>query len=259
MDLTDLRKNWQALGKKDPLWAILTHEEKKGRRWNVAEFFATGQREIAEVLAYLDELGMLNGRRRALDFGCGVGRLAQALAGHFERVDGVDIADSMIRQARRFNRCGERVVYHQNSAGDLRIFSDETFDLVYSNIVLQHMRPVYALAYIREFIRVAVKTGTVLFQVPASTSYVPSQPEVAEWNDCRRTRFSALKRLAPLSVKQLYWRWRNRQPARIAMYTIPTDEVVSAVEAGGGRIVEIVEDGSAGPLYRSCRYCAVRV
>ena len=39
-------------------------------------------------------------RRSALDFGCGIGRLSQALAEHFDQVYGVDISPKMIELAR---------------------------------------------------------------------------------------------------------------------------------------------------------------
>ena len=63
-----------------------------GERWrsecvNVLNL-ATGVKEIADVFAYLDEGGVSVTRGRALDFGCGAGRLSQALAGDVEEVVG---------------------------------------------------------------------------------------------------------------------------------------------------------------------------
>jgi 2-polyprenyl-3-methyl-5-hydroxy-6-metoxy-1,4-benzoquinol methylase len=64
-----------------------------------------------ERLKTLD-LGEQHGR--ALDFGCGVGRLTQALATHYDKVDGVDISWEMINLARRHNQHGDRVKYFAN-------------------------------------------------------------------------------------------------------------------------------------------------
>lgn len=86
MTLKRLRRHWDLLGKKDPLWAVLALESKRGNRWGVDEFFATGQDEIEEVTKYVEALGVELDRRNALDFGCGVGRLTQALADRFEVV-----------------------------------------------------------------------------------------------------------------------------------------------------------------------------
>src|SRR3954463_12883716 len=113
MNLDELRANWNELGATDPLWAILTVPEYKGNRWNAEEFFRSGQTAVGELLRRIGgQLELPVRHAQALDFGCGVGRLTQALAGHFDDVHGVDIAPSMIESARRYNRAGGRCTYH---------------------------------------------------------------------------------------------------------------------------------------------------
>ncbi len=167
MELRELQKHWDAFGATDPLWAILTAPGARGNRWDLDQFFGEGDRQIAAVLAGLDRLGVAVNRGRALDFGCGVGRLTQALAAHFERSDGVDIAPSMVEGARRLNRRGDRCAYHLNERDDLALFDDGAFDFVYSYVVLQHIRPEYSRRYIREFVRVLAPGGVAVFQLPA--------------------------------------------------------------------------------------------
>jgi len=166
MDLEELQKNWDEFGKRDPLWAILTDPEKRGGKWNLDEFFALGREEIARLMDQVRDLGFPARQEAALDFGCGVGRLTQALCAWFERGCGVDIAPSMIELARQYNRYGEQCEYFVNPTDDLRIFADNSFDLAYSSIVLQHMRPSYSKSYIREFVRVTRPGGLVVFQIP---------------------------------------------------------------------------------------------
>ncbi len=168
MSLEQAKRSWDRLGKIDPLWAILTQPGKDGNRWGVREFFRTGQQHVAEHLAHLTRLGIHVAHGRCLDFGCGVGRVTQALCDHFEECHGVDIAPSMIEWARRFNRHGNRCQYHINDAPDLRLFPDASFDLVISLLVLQHIEPVHAKRYIREFVRVVKPGGAIVFQVPAA-------------------------------------------------------------------------------------------
>jgi SAM-dependent methyltransferase len=167
MELRELRKHWNTFGVQDPLWAVLTRDNARHQRWDVVEFFATGATEIATLMGRLDVLGLPRARRRALDFGCGVGRLTQALCRHFEESVGVDIAPSMIRLAKTYNHHGRRCHYRVNRAADLRRFGDNHFDLVYSNLVLQHMRPDFARAYVREFLRVVAPDGIVVFGLPS--------------------------------------------------------------------------------------------
>jgi SAM-dependent methyltransferase len=185
MELHKLQASWNELGQIDPFWAILSDPAKAGNRWDVSEFFETGKSEINDVMAYLRAVGVRPGDRRALDFGCGVGRLSQALCSHFAACDGVDIAPSMIELARKYNQFPERCRYHLNSHQDLRLFDDRTFDFIYCNIVLQHMEPQYATRYIAEFLRLLTETGVAVFQVPVQLSLdrfresTPSLPQSA--------------------------------------------------------------------------------
>jgi SAM-dependent methyltransferase len=176
MEIERLKSNWEAFGSDDPLWAVLTEPSARGGRWDLNEFLARGEQEVAEALDELERLGVSPAHGRALDFGCGVGRLTQALADRFERCDGVDIAASMIAEARRINRHGARVHYHVNDAPDLELFPSDTFDFVLSFIVLQHMEPRYATGYIAEFVRVLKPGGVALFQVPAGVRIPPPLP-----------------------------------------------------------------------------------
>ena len=170
MQIGELQKNWEAFAQTDPMWAILSVPDKQGGKWNPDEFFRSGAIEIEAVLSRGDALGITIKRGKALDFGCGIGRLTQALCQHFETCYGVDIAPTMISEARRFNRFGDRCNYVVNSDPDLRLFPDGVFSFIYTNIVLQHMQPRYSKGYIREFLRVLAPGGIALFQVPSHLS-----------------------------------------------------------------------------------------
>jgi tRNA/tmRNA/rRNA uracil-C5-methylase (TrmA/RlmC/RlmD family) len=85
MHIDALRENWDAFGKLDPLWAIVTDPTKKGGKWDLDEFFQSGEERIGNVMRPLEANGIPEQRARALDFGCGVGRFTRALAKRFER------------------------------------------------------------------------------------------------------------------------------------------------------------------------------
>jgi SAM-dependent methyltransferase len=176
MRLGALRRHWERLARRDPYWAVLTAADKRGGRWDLDEFFASGVAEIDAVLQRAADRGLGPPRRRALDFGCGAGRLTQALAARFERCDGVDVSDAMVQLARSHNRFGARCVYHQNAAPDLSLFADGSFDFVYTTLVLQHMVPRLSLGYVRELVRILEPGGLLVFQLPSgrSTTTAPS-------------------------------------------------------------------------------------
>ena len=127
MTLEILKRTYEKLGRDDPLYAVLSRRGLRHNKWDPAEFFQTGKREIRGVLQYADHLGLPLLRQRVLDFGCGVGRLSQALAEHFERVVGVDIAESMVQRAREYNRHGDRVDYLVNTTDNLEILDSNSF------------------------------------------------------------------------------------------------------------------------------------
>lgn len=175
MDLRDLQRHWDTFGRTDPFWAILTDPARRGNRWDPAEFFATGRREVAELFEQAARLGVPRHRRRALDFGCGAGRLTQALAAHVPHMVGVDVAPSMIALARTYNAHGQRCEYHVNDRDDLSAWPDRHFDVVYTGRVLQHMEPRYAERYIREFVRTLAPGGYLSFDVPSEAGdFAPS-------------------------------------------------------------------------------------
>jgi len=139
MNIKHMQENWNKWGETDPLYAILTYPQKQGGKWQLEEFFETGTREINDVLSYVKGLGIPVPRRRALDFGCGVGRLTQALARYFNEVCGVDVAPSMIEWAQKYNCCGDRCLYFMNASDDLAIFPNDHFDFIYTNITVTYM------------------------------------------------------------------------------------------------------------------------
>jgi ubiquinone/menaquinone biosynthesis C-methylase UbiE len=243
MSLEEVRKVYERWGREDPLYAVLTCKGREGNRWDPAEFFATGQAEIHGVLAYADSMGAPLARGRALDFGCGVGRLSQALADHFQEVVGVDIASTMVDRARTFNRHGARVDYRVNTAPDLRLLDDATFDLVYSSITLQHVPPENQARYITEFLRVLRPGGLAIFQVQNGPWIRPG---------------SLRERLYTLRRRHLRRLWRRvRGKPQYEMHAIARRQVEQAVREGGGQILDVVdlrEERSGTRL----RYCAAR-
>ncbi|MEZ7196923.1 class I SAM-dependent methyltransferase [Pseudodesulfovibrio karagichevae] len=176
MYLKELQRNWNTFGQEDPLWAVASSPDKIDNAWDIQEFFETGSSYIAGIAQWMETNGLPEGRASALDFGCGVGRLTQALCGHFKTCVGVDIAPSMLAKAKEFNKFGMRCVYRLNEADDLSLFRDRSFDMVHTAHVLQHIRPHVGIRYIAEFIRVLKPGGLAAFHCPSAQA-VYTYPE----------------------------------------------------------------------------------
>jgi SAM-dependent methyltransferase len=174
--LRQLRRTWEDYGRRDPFFGVLSDPARHGGKWNEEEFFASGVAHVESLMRSLADARVAVPSGACLDFGCGVGRLTQALCSVFDRVTGVDVAASMIRRARDFNRHPDRCTYVVNHTEDLARFAGGSFAVVHSCIVLQHMAPGLAAKYLREFFRVVRPGGLVVFQLPAEPRRADESP-----------------------------------------------------------------------------------
>lgn len=264
MKLTELQRHWNGMGEVDPLFAILTRPGKKGNRWQREEFLETGRGAVQLILDWISSTGTQLRHGRALDFGCGAGRLTQALCQHFQYVDGVDIARSMLDKARAWNACPHRCTYHHNEQPDLQLFPSGEFDFICTLITLQHMEPDFAVGYIREFARLLAPGGVLVFQVPdslaqqppQSTPAAPSLPrpkflrtpriikKLKQWLDARRDKPGYF-----VGKSEEFW---------MEMHCVPEARVVQTLRECGLDVAAIQRDQSAGEHFVSKRYMARR-
>ena len=248
MQLSELKKHWHAFGKRDPLWAILTKPGTENGGWDVDEFFKLGENDIDRLLNEIAALPLQLKRGKALDFGCGVGRLTQALCRHFQRCYGVDIARSMLRHAKRFNKYGRRCRYFLVKRADLSFLKSDQFDLICSFLVLQHINPQYSKPYLRELLRVLAPGGALCFQIPSHWTRVdcPAPRPIERKSGANGNLLKNVIR----SIKN-----RRTQPPFepvMEMYGIPREEVIRFVAENGGRVLKVAEDFV--PDWISCRY-----
>ena len=240
--LSRVRKQWTVLGETDPFRAILSRPGESTGPWDRAAFFETGLVEIEQVLQAARHSAPVQSST-AVDFGCGVGRLTQALALHFDQVIGIDIAESMIQAAIQFNQFPSRCEYVHNVTADLAVLGDRSVDFIYSNITLQHMVPSLAESYIREFFRIARPGADVIFQLP-------SHPRSATWD--------RIKHITPIALSNLLWRVRTGSREAMESYFIPEDRVRDLVEQSGGSVRLVESDQSGPPGWHSLKYFCTR-
>jgi ubiquinone/menaquinone biosynthesis C-methylase UbiE len=264
MNLRELQRNWNKFGKQDPLYAILLEEDKRGNKWKLEDFFERGRQEIDQVMDYTtNNLGLAVQRSRALDFGCGVGRLTQAMASHFETVVGVDIAPSMLKGASKYNKFADRCQYVLNERDDLRLFESNSFDFIYSNRVLQHMRPEYCKSYLKEFIRVLRPDGLLIFYMPSEVlqqnSVPPSTPQPHTRSITLRRRVKqSIKDLTPKPILRFYFKLRYESQPVMEMYCVKSPEIADSLREHGGDILDTYPDYNTIPNTEGFRYAVTK-
>jgi ubiquinone/menaquinone biosynthesis C-methylase UbiE len=269
MELTRLKENWETLAQRDPMWAILSNPSKKGRKWDPVAFFESGEAAINHLLGEATATGIPLRHDTALDFGCGLGRLTQALCSHFGKCYGVDISSNMLAEADRYNHFGTACEYVLNDSPDLHRFENDAFDFICAIIVLQHMPADVGKEYISEFVRVLKPGGLLVFQVPSTLRPMPEKshgeqqpvkPTVApNGSSAVATIQEVCSRLkAAVRCKAEDSGAPSETPENlerlIDMHGIPREEVVRVIEGARATLVQVQEDDCAGPEWFSFRY-----
>jgi SAM-dependent methyltransferase len=231
----------------DPYWAVLTDPKRKHGGWDPDSFFATGEAEVGSTLDIARGLGLPAAHQRALDFGCGLGRLTRALAGRFEKVLGLDISAELVAHARCLNADVPSCEFRAVEGGALSELEGASVDLVYSSIVLQH-QPSHALirTHVAEFMRLVRPGGLVVFQLPTA---IPLRHRLQP----RRRLYAGLRQVG-LSPTFLYRRLRL-DPMR--MTAMSSERVAASVATAGGRVACTVPDPFAAS-FPSATYFVTR-
>ncbi len=237
-------RDWEEMAAIDPLWAILSDPKKQFGSWEINEFLRTGQEEISGLMQTASALGLPRQQRRAIDFGCGVGRLTRALHDYFPECFGVDVSGGMLQKARQLApECEFR------EANDLQAFPADYADLIYSSLVLQHQPDTtHVAAIIQDMVRVLAPGGLLVFQMP---QHLPLRNRIQ-----LRRRAYRLVRILGISHSYAYERLKLNP---IRMLALPQRAVEEIVRGAQGEVVSVVVENYANAPYSSgIYYCTVR-
>lgn len=168
-----MRSDWDVRARANAERAIYSRDAEG----DVAGFAESGRANYDQLVRpFLPVL--LNGRDprecRAVEIGCGAGRMTEWFARDFGEVDAFDVSPEMITRARA--RLGDGIRWHVGSGATLDPSPDACADLVFSYIVFQHIpsREVVE-SYVREAARVLRPGGWFKFQV--SGVEFPHEPD----------------------------------------------------------------------------------
>jgi SAM-dependent methyltransferase len=177
-------KDWDRLARTDPYFAVLTEPKYHGdlSESDRAEFFRTGEAHVSEVLSIIrSRLHPEFAPARALDFGCGVGRVLIPLAARCCEVTGVDVSPAMLEEARRnCDAAGASQVRLIRSDDNLSEIRGE-FDFVHSYIVLQHIPVERGERLVGELARRLAPDGIGVFHVVYSRAPASPVRRFAHW------------------------------------------------------------------------------
>ena len=163
-ELEGERARWERLAR-DPYYAVLNEDgyRLEGSSGDArSRFDASGEEDVARTLGEIRRFIDADFHPlRALDFGCGVGRLTIPLARSCEQVTGVDISRSMLDEAAR--NCEARGLRNVALVTSAEYFARESsapsLDFVHSYIVFQHIPPRAGIWLLRELVGRLVSGG----------------------------------------------------------------------------------------------------
>lgn len=210
-----MRSYWDEGARKNAVWYVdtsLDYDEP-----DLDRFFETGKTIVAQALD--DAPAQPAGHGLAVEIGCGLGRICQALAPRFDRVVGVDISPEMLKQAREIVT-DPKVEFVLGDGVSLGALETASADLVLSFTVFQHIPSVSVICdYLTEAGRVLKPGGVMVFQWN-------NEPGALYWR-LRRSVLSVLQRTGLRREKY------GRHAPEFLGSRVPLNQVEAALHKGG--------------------------
>jgi len=223
--LDRIAAEWRKFGETEPHWSVLTGPEYLSSNIdnNIEQFYRSGKSDIETLLAGPARCGIdVTHFNRVMDFGCGVGRLALALAEISDHVTGIDISPAHLAiAAQRASSTSTGNVEFIPIAHPNDLKEHCGFDLVTSYIVLQHNPPPVQNEILRNLLSTLTVGGIAVIQIP---TYLVGQQA-----------FSVPDYLS------------SSQPP-MEMNALPQKAIFKTIDEAECRCLEVREDGVLGPL-----------
>lgn len=221
-----MRSYWDESARRNAVWYVdtsLDYDEP-----DLERFFETGRVIVSQALE--DAPATPSGNGLAVEIGCGLGRICQALADRFDKVVGVDISPEMLKRAREVVQ-KPNVEFVQGDGLTLDVLESASADLVLSFTVFQHIPSIDVICrYLTEAGRVLKPGGVFVFQ----------------WNNESGSLRWQLRRgvLSTLQRTGLRRERHDRHAAEFLGSRVPLSRIEPALEAGGLRLKEVRGGGT---------------
>jgi SAM-dependent methyltransferase len=221
-----MRAYWEQAAQTNAAWYVDTTLNFDAP--DMERFFEVGQRIVADALD--DAPALPTQHERAVEIGCGLGRICRALAQRFDHVVGVDISSEMVRKARELVP-DPAVEFLVTDGATIPGVADGSVDLVLTFTVFQHIPDVGVIEnYVAEAGRKLRPGGVFVFQWN-------NTPGVLRWR-FRRLVLSALQRTR-LRPERF-----NRNAAQFLGSVVPLDRMRRALDRAGMDLVETRGEGT---------------
>jgi SAM-dependent methyltransferase len=177
-----------------------------GNDLTLKEFVDTGDKEVQLYIRLL-ELGDIKFESSTLlEIGSGIGRMTSAFTNRCEKVIAADVDSAFLERCRqtvaRFGRIDRLTTLHVSNGRTLAL-NDNSVDLAFSYITLQHCQPHDALELVNQAIRVTRSGGTVVLNF---RTWVLSDVLLVPLGIAMRS----LWKVSIVGPRLARWRWSTR-------------------------------------------------
>lgn len=243
-NIEKIANEWEEMGKKDPKWGALTTPG-KAAQWGDKEFLDTGVSEINLVLDWLEENSIkVDTKGRALDFGCGPGRLTLALSTFFSESIGLDVSPSMLKEAERLaaGHPGE-FQFLLSEPESIEVIGQKKFKLIYSNHVLQHIPQNSAKKIIGQLCQALDDDGVLVLKVPYKRRFTVGK---------------LIDMVTPLRLEDFFYKLRFGDLPRMRMHAISIAKM-EKICTESGSMVKLKKFPDAFERWQSCIYAITKI
>jgi len=223
--IVESNPRWERFAAREPYFAVVTAPENLQANFDHGawrRFFRSGEDLVTAILDTIERHVRRFDPKSALEYGCGVGRIAIPLAGRIERVTGVDISPAMLAVARE--NAVKMATPHLALETARDFFAKpRKFDLVTCYLVLQRMPQQQGLALLRTLLGTIAPGGVGVFHFPYRSG------ASAAVNATRWLR----ERIPPVNAAMNVLRRKPAGEPFIATHVYDLDEVLGVLQQAG--------------------------
>lgn len=220
-------QDWDKLSEKDQYYWVTTFEKYRDEKMSDdrrEEFFGEASDYLNKLLAiirrHIDPSFQVS---RALDFGCGAGRVAVPLAKEASEVIGLDIAKGMLSEARKNSELLGLSNLKVGLSDDSLSEAPGTFNFIHSIYVFQHISFPRGKAIVRQMLNQLDEGGILSLQFLISND-LSTVKKVSYW---LRVHVPFVKNILNL-VNRKKW-----SAPMMQLNSYPLNSVVDLLKAGG--------------------------
>ena len=177
-----------------------------GDELNLKEFVATGDKEVQRYIRLLELENISFESSTLLEIGSGIGRMTSTFTNRCEKVIAADVDSAFLERCRqtvaRLGRIDRLNTLHVINGRTLSL-NDNSVDIAFSYITLQHCQPQDALELVNEAIRVTRSGGTIILNF---RTWVRSDIALVPLGIVMRS----LWKVSIIGPRLARWRWSTR-------------------------------------------------